>query len=223
MARYHIAVAVTTVALLLSACATAPAVQRVPAAAAPAALDPVSGAKLGAVLEGRRSRGAMAAQAGIRPVQGLAGAYMDRQERDLRARTAGSGVEVIRRGDNLDLRMASGITFDFNASTVKAQFRRTLDDVAQTLASYPSTFVDISGFTDSVGTDAVNQRLSDERAAAVADYLGRVVNRARIATRGYGKAMPVASNADDAGRAQNRRVEIHISPVVADDMRGGRY
>ena len=225
MAAYRIAAAVTATALLLSGCATTTNVSRsVPAAAALAAFDPVSGAKLGTVLEGRRSRGALAAQAGIRPVQGMAGAYMDRQERDLRTRTAGSGIEVIRRGDNLDLRMASGITFDFNASTVKAQFRRTLDDVAQTLASYPSSFVDVSGFTDAVGTDAVNQRLSDERAAAVADYLGRLgVNRARIATRGYGKAMPVASNADDAGRAQNRRVEIHISPVVADDMRGGRY
>jgi outer membrane protein OmpA-like peptidoglycan-associated protein len=148
---------------------------------------------------------------------------MDRQERELRARTAGTGVEVLRRGDNLDLRMPSGITFDFNSSAVKGQFRGTLDQVAQTLGSYQSTYVDVTGHTDSVGTDAVNQRLSEERAIAVADYLSaRGVNRARIATRGFGKMQPIASNADDAGRAQNRRVEIHISPIVEDDFRGRR-
>jgi len=106
---------------------------------------------------------------------------------------------------------------------VKGEFRSTLDQVSQTLGSYQSTYVDVTGHTDSVGTESINQRLSDERARAVADYLSaRGVNRARIATRGFGKSQPIASNADEAGRAQNRRVEIHISPIVDDDLRGRR-
>lgn len=213
-------IGIVATALLLAACTATP-----PPATSPTVSrsEPrLSGASLGTVLGGRGPRGDIAAAAGVRPMVSPA-ATMDRMERDLRARTAESGVDVVRQGYNLDLRMRSGIAFDFNASTVRAPFRRTLDDVAQTLAGYPSTFVDITGHTDSVGTDAVNQALSDQRAQAVADYLGRLgVNRGRIATRGFGKTKPVASNADEAGRAQNRRVEIHISPIVEDDVRGGR-
>jgi len=208
------AVAAIGAGLLLASCAADTPGVRTPAAPA------VTGAMLGPMLGDRRAR---AAAAGVAAVP-AAGPYIDRLERDLRARTAGSGVEIVRRGGNLDLRMRSGTAFDFNASTVKSQFRRVLDDVAQTLATYQSTLIDIGGYTDSVGTDPVNLRLSEQRAAAVADYLARLgVGRARIATRGYGKAMPIASNADEAGRAQNRRVEIHVSPVVEDDLRGRRY
>lgn len=226
MPNHRVLAAVAASALLLSSCATDPQTgqQRVTNAGAGAGVGAVTGAILGAVLGGRQSRAETIIGAGIGAVAGGAvGSYMDRQERDLRARTAGTGVDVVRRGDNIDLRMASGITFDFNASTIKPQFRGTLDDVARTLAGYQSTYVDVAGHTDSVGTDAVNQRLSEQRANAVADYLSRSgVNRARIATRGYGKSTPIASNADEAGRARNRRVEIHISPIVEDDFRGRR-
>lgn len=216
--RTIIAVVVTSV--WLAACASTPPARPGVPAAVPRA-DTVSGASLGTILGGRQGRGQLVRSVGLGAVSGSAAVYMDQQERDLRTRTAGSGIEVIRRGGNIDVRLASGMAFDFNASTIKAQFRRSFDELARTLAAYPATFVDVSGFTDAVGTDAVNQRLSDERAAAVADALASLgVNRARIATRGYGKAMPVASNADEAGRAQNRRVEIHLSPVVADDLRG---
>ena len=214
--------AVITASLVLAACSTPPAPQSV-ASAAPVVRGPnISAATLGPVLNTRRVRVQATSAAGIGPVpSGSVVAYIDRQERDLRARTTGSGVEIVRQGQNIDVRMTSGIAFDFNASTVKAQFRATMVAVAQTLAAYPSTFVDVAGFTDSLGTDPVNQALSDQRAAAVADNLSRLgVNRARIAAKGYGKAQPVASNADEAGRARNRRVEIHISPIVDDDVRG---
>lgn len=226
MFAYRPLAAVTAAGLLLAACVTDPDTgrQRVSNAGAGAGIGAATGAVLGAVLGGRRSRGETIIGAGIGAVAGGAiGSYMDRQERDLRARTAGTGVDVVRRGDNIDLRMASGVTFDFNASTVKPQFRGTLEDVARTLADYQSTYVDVTGHTDSVGTDAVNLKLSNERAAALADYLSsRGVSRARIATRGFGKTQPVAPNTDEAGRARNRRVEILLSPIVDDDIRGAR-
>lgn len=226
MIKSRVLVAATIAALGLAGCVTNPETgrQEVSRAGIGVGAGAATGAILGAILGGRNNRAETIIGAGLGAVAGGAvGSYMDRQERELRARTAGTGVEVLRRGDNLDLRMPSGITFDFNSSAVKGQFRGTLDQVAQTLGSYQSTYVDVTGHTDSIGTDAVNQRLSEERAITVADYLSaRGVNRARIATRGFGKTQPIASNADDAGRAQNRRVEIHISPIVEDDFRGRR-
>ena len=226
MFKPHLLILATAATLGLSACVTNPDTgrQQVSRAGIGAGAGAATGAILGAILGGRNNRAETIIGAGLGAVAGGAvGTYMDRQERDLRARTAGTGVEVVRRGDNLDLRMPSGITFDFNSSAVRSEFRDTLAQVAQTLGSYQSTYVDVTGHTDSVGTDAVNQRLSDERAFAVADYLSaRGVNRARVATRGFGKTQPIASNADESGRAQNRRVEIHISPIVEDDFRRRR-
>lgn len=212
-----------TASLSLAGCVTDPQTgqQTLSKAGGGAAIGAGTGAILGALLGGRNNRAETIIGAGIGAIGGAAiGGYMDKQERELRARTAGSGIEVERRGDDINLRMPSGVTFDFNSASVKPQFRPALDQVAQTLASYQSTFVDVSGHTDAVGTDAVNQRLSEQRAQAVADYLSyQGVNRARIATRGFGKQFPVASNDTDAGRAENRRVEIKLSPVTEQDYR----
>ena len=180
-----------------------------------------SGAILGALIGGRNNRAETIIGAGVGAIAGGAiGGYMDKQERELRARTAGSGIEVQRQGDDINLRLPSGITFDFNSSAIKPEARPALNQVAQTLAAYQSTFVDVSGHTDSVGTDAVNQRLSEQRAKAVADYLSyQGVAPPRIGVRGFGKQFPVASNDTEAGRAQNRRVEIKLSPVTEQDYR----
>lgn len=215
-----------TASLVLAGCATNPDTgqRTVSRPAATAAAGAGAGALLGALLGGRNNRAEVLIGAGIGAIAGGAvGGYMDRQERELRQRTAGSGIEVERQGDEINLRMPSGVTFDFNSSTVKPEFRPTLDQVAQTLGAYPSTFIDVSGHTDAVGTDAVNQRLSEQRATAVADYLGyQGIARQRMATRGYGKQFPVASNDSENGRAQNRRVEIKLSPVTEQDMQGAR-
>jgi len=182
-----------------------------------------AGALLGAILGGRNNRAEVLIGTGIGAIAGGAiGSYMDKQERELRARTAGTGIEVTREGDEIALQLPSGISFDFNSASVKPQFRPALDQVAQTLASYQSTFIDVSGHTDAIGSDAVNQRLSEQRAQAVADYLSyQGINRARVATRGYGKQFPIAPNDTDAGRAENRRVEIKLSPVTEQDVRPG--
>ena len=180
----------------------------------------LGGYLVGDLVGGRGDRTEKIVGAGIGAIAGGAvGAYMDRQERDLRRQTAGTGVEVIRQGDDLILRMPSGITFPVDSSTIQPQFRSTLDQVAQTLASYNQTYVDVLGHTDSTGSDAYNQALSERRAGAVADYLtSRGVDRARMGIRGYGESAPIASNDSEMGRAQNRRVEIKVVPVTQPGM-----
>jgi outer membrane protein OmpA-like peptidoglycan-associated protein len=148
------------------------------------------------------------------------GYYMDQQEKKLRERTAGTGIDVERQGDQLVLNMPGDVTFDYNSALVKAQFRGALDSVASTLAEYPSTYIDVYGHTDSTGSDSYNQGLSERRAASVADYLGgRGIQRARMATQGYGetqlKCTPERSEAD---YQCNRRVEIRIAPVTQSDV-----
>ncbi len=209
--------------LTLAGCVTNPETgqQQLSKAGGGALIGAGSGALLGAIIGGRHNRTETIIGAGIGAIAGAGiGSYMDQQEKELRARTANSGIEVQRQGNEINLKLPSGITFDFNSAAIKPEARPALDQVAQTLVAYPSTFVDVSGHTDSVGTDAVNQKLSEQRAQSVADYLAyQGVNRARIAARGYGKQFPVASNDTDAGRAQNRRVEIKLSPVTDQDYR----
>jgi len=154
--------------------------------------------------------------AGIGALGGAAvGNYQDRQERALRERTANTGIEVQRQGDNITLNLPDGITFDFNKTTLKPQFYGALNGVASTLAEYNQTMIEVVGHTDSIGSDAVNNRLSKERADSVASYLtAQGVQSVRMETLGAGKAYPIADNSTDAGRAKNRRVEIRVIPLT---------
>ncbi|WP_082607068.1 OmpA family protein [Lysobacter sp. Root983] len=145
---------------------------------------------------------------------GAIGNYQDRQERALRERMAGTGVDVVRQGDNITLNMPSNITFAFNSASLESQFYPVLDNVASTLQEYNQTIVEVAGHTDSIGTDAVNQRLSEQRAASVGNYLmSRGLVRDRFILTGAGKTRPIASNDTEEGRAQNRRVEITLVPL----------
>jgi outer membrane protein OmpA-like peptidoglycan-associated protein len=145
---------------------------------------------------------------------GAVGAYQDKQEAELRRQMAGTGVDVVRQGDNITLNMPSGVTFDFDSATLKPQFAPVLDDVARTLVQYNQTVVEVAGHTDSVGTDQYNQALSERRANSVAAYLGsHGVMQQRMITVGAGETRPLASNDSDSGRAENRRVEITLVPV----------
>jgi outer membrane protein OmpA-like peptidoglycan-associated protein len=211
--------ALASALLLTAGCVTDPETgeQRISRAAIGAGAGLVGGYLAGDLVGGRRDRTEKIVGAGIGAIAGGAvGAYMDRQERELRERTAGTGVEIDRQGDELLLTVPAGITFPINSYQIQPQFYGTLDEVARTLSAYPSTYIDVYGHTDPSGGDAINVPLSQNRARSVADYLtGRGVDRARIATQGYGSSQPLAGNYNrtEAERAANRRVEIRIVPV----------
>ena len=210
--------------LALSACVTDPETgqQRISKSAIGGIGGALGGYLLGDIVGGHRDRTEKIVGAGIGAVAGAGiGYYLDQQERELRQKTAGTGIDVVRDGDSLLLNMPSQVTFDVDSSAVKPEFRSTLNDVASTLVQYESTYIDVYGHTDSTGSDAYNQTLSERRAQSVSSYLAsRGVQSARLATRGFGESQPVASNTTEEGRAQNRRVEIRIVPVTQSDVNG---
>ena len=182
-----------------------------------AIIGAVAGAVAGLLSGGDATERRQRALVGV-GVGGLAGGaignYQDRQERALRDRMAGTGVDVVRNGDNITLNMPENITFGFDRSDLQPQFFAVLDNVAGTLREYNQTIVEVAGHTDSKGTDAYNQALSDRRANAVGNYLmSKGLVRDRFILIGAGESRPVASNETDAGRAQNRRVEITLVPI----------
>ena len=145
---------------------------------------------------------------------GAVGAYQDRQEAELRRATAGTGVDVTRDGDVIKLNLPDGVTFDFAKYDIKPQFYPALNTIANTLREYNQTIVEVSGHTDSIGSDAANQTLSERRANSVSSYLvGQGLQRERFEVVGMGKRYPIASNDTEQGRALNRRVEIRLLPL----------
>jgi outer membrane protein OmpA-like peptidoglycan-associated protein len=145
---------------------------------------------------------------------GAIGNYQDRQQAALNERLRGTGVDVARKGDNITLNMPGNVTFAFNSANIDPQFFTVLNDVAGVLREYDQTVVEVAGHTDNIGSDEVNQRLSEQRASAVAQYLqAQGVQPERLITVGGGKRYPIASNDTEEGRAANRRVEITLVPV----------
>jgi outer membrane protein OmpA-like peptidoglycan-associated protein len=143
------------------------------------------------------------------------GAYQDRQEARLRAELERTGVSVTRIGDNITLNMPGNVTFATNSADLNANFFEVLNSVGLIVNEFNQTVIEVAGHTDSVGSDADNQLLSDRRAGAVASYLGtRSVRTDRIITVGEGERRPVATNDTDAGRQQNRRVELTLVPLT---------
>jgi outer membrane protein OmpA-like peptidoglycan-associated protein len=178
-----------------------------------AGIGAVAGLLSGGDAVERRQRALVGAGVGGIAGAGV-GAYQDRQEAALRRELAGSGVDVVRNGDNITLNMPGNITFAFDSSNLQPQFYPVLDNVASTLNEYNQTVIEVAGHTDSVGSDSYNQQLSVQRANSVAAYLSsKGIMQQRMITVGAGETHPVASNDTEAGRAQNRRVEITIGPV----------
>ena len=145
---------------------------------------------------------------------GAVGAYQDRQENELRAQMKDSGVTVTRKGDDIVLNMPGNITFRTASADLNAQFYKVLDGVALVAKKYDKTILEVAGHTDNVGGEAYNKQLSQRRADSVAQYLEtKGVAQARIMTAAGGEDHPIASNATETGRAQNRRVEVTIAPI----------
>ena len=217
MFRTLTALVLSSAVIVTTACTTDPYSGRrtISRTAIGAGVGLIGGYLAGDVVGGRSDRRAKIIGAGVGVLAGGAvGAYMDRQEAELRRQTVGTGVEVIRNGNDLILRMPAAITFPVGSYTIEPRFQSTLREVAQTLDGYSQTYVDVLGHTDATGSDASNQTLSVNRAQAVANYLSsRRIAKARLGVRGYGESAPIASNDTEEGRAQNRRVEIKIVPV----------
>jgi outer membrane protein OmpA-like peptidoglycan-associated protein len=153
--------------------------------------------------------------AGIGGLSGAAiGSYMDQQEAELRAQLQGTGVSVTRVGNQIILNMPSNITFAVDKATIQPQFNETLVSVGLVLKKFNKTVVDVYGHTDSSGSDEYNQDLSQRRAVSVATLLANQgVDQRRFFIEGRGETDPIASNSTETGRAQNRRVEIQLSPI----------
>jgi outer membrane protein OmpA-like peptidoglycan-associated protein len=140
--------------------------------------------------------------------------YLRQQERELQQIP---GFDVSRSGDRLIVSIPNNLNgrtylFDFDSYEVKYQARQDLTLVAEILRRYPETYITIAGHTDSIGDANYNQRLSEYRAQAVANYLiSRGIQNYRVSYVGYGETMPIASNATESGRQQNRRVEIYLT------------
>ncbi len=179
----------------------------------------VTGIAFGGLIGGGTGRIIGAGIGGI--VGGSIGYLMDKQIKELKEQTAGSGVEVraVDDGQAILVNLPNGVTFDTDSTVIKPGFAATLDTIAASLNKYPNSLIDVYGHTDSTGSDAYNQTLSENRARVVADYLvSRGVAMARIRSTGFGKTQPVASNDTPEGRSANRRVEIKIVPVSQDDV-----
>ncbi|MEJ2424807.1 MAG: OmpA family protein [Candidatus Thiodiazotropha sp.] len=188
-----------------------------------AVIGAVAGAVLGiATSKDKKQRKERALKgAGIGAITGGGvGYYMDVQEAKLRQRLQNTGVSVTRSGDNIILNLPGNITFEVNKTQVKPDFVEILASVALVLKEYKSTMIEVAGHTDSTGSDAYNQLLSQQRAQAVSNILIRDgVAAVRIDTVGYGETRPTASNSTPQGRQQNRRVELTLLPYVESQNR----
>lgn len=177
-----------------------------------------AGALLGGIIgnnvgDGNAGRGALigAALGGV--AGGSIGNYMDQQEAMLRDELRSTGVSVSRRGNNIVLNMPHDITFNTGSARVKSSFQRTLNSVGIVLRKFERTTVLVNGHTDSDGEASYNMALSRDRATAVSQQLAsNGVHSGRLVARGFGESQPIASNSSASGKAQNRRVEIHIAP-----------
>ena len=171
----------------------------------------------GDMIGGTRARAAKMRSAKITPLAPSAvPAYFGELERELRRQTAGIGLDVLRIGNSIVIRIPATLTFDPASASLKPQFSATLLEIARTVKSRNRTYVDVLAHSDLSGSDKANQALSDRRAAAVATQLSsRGVAKARIASRGLGETSPLYNpETSETEKAANRRVEIRLVPYT---------
>ncbi|WP_284123803.1 OmpA family protein [Parerythrobacter aestuarii] len=211
----------------MSACVTDPNTgeRKVSRTGIGAVLGGTLGYLLGDVVGGRTAR---IIGAGVGGTAGaVIGKQFDNQIKELDEQTAGSGVDVEEVGDQdaILVRLPDGVTFASGSASINPGFYPTLDAVAESLIKYPNSLVDVYGFTDTTGSAELNQRLSEQRAQAVADYLAaRGVARSRLATQGFGERYEYlrVKTGDNVAEPLNRRVEIKIIPISQEDVQAAQ-
>ncbi len=205
--------------LIVSGCAT-PMTNTEKGTAVGMGVGAATGALLGQAIGHSTGSTLLGAAAGA-AVGGIAGnmigSYMDRQERELQQALARSeAARIERQRDNLQVTLKSDVMFDVNSARLKPGGLDEIDRLADILMRYPETQVNVTGHTDSMGSEQHNYDLSDRRALSVKDALiDRGVDPRRVSARGYGEERPIATNATEAGRQLNRRVVIEIIPIRA--------
>jgi len=182
----------------------------------------IVGAVVGAVIGNQandRSKGRVIGAAAGAIAGGAIGNAMDEQEREfkeeLASEQAAHQVEIERvREDLLKLTLDSEVSFDFDSAALKPAFSNSLNKLAQVLMKHDRSHITVVGHTDSKGSESYNRTLSLRRADAVANYLRDYgVAAWRLRTEGRGESEPRASNASEAGRQLNRRVEVFVQPA----------
>ncbi len=207
----------------VSACVTDPNTgeRKVSRTAAGAVLGGTLGYLLGDAVGGSTAR---IIGAGIGGAAGaVIGKQFDDQIRELDEELEGTGVDVEEIGDQdaILVRLPDGVTFASGSASINPGFYSSLNAVAESLKKYPNSLVDVYGFTDTTGSTDLNQRLSEQRAQAVADYLAaQGVSRSRLATQGFGERYEYlrVKTGDNVNEPLNRRVEIKIIPISQDDV-----
>ena len=182
-----------------------------------AAIGTAAGAVIGGILGNNIGKGGNAPLGAVLGgvVGGVAGGVigdkMDKQAKEIKETLPGAEVERVGEGIKVTLN-ENTVNFDFNSANLTTLAKTNLDKLVTVLKNNPDTNINIYGHTDSIGTDAVNLRISSQRAAAVKNYfVANGISASRMFTEGLGKSSPIASNDTDAGRAKNRRVEFAIT------------
>lgn len=178
-----------------------------------------AGALLGGLIGGKTGRIIGAVGGGA--IGGVVGYKMDQQIKELKDQTAGSGVDVTETdgGNAILVNLPDGVTFATGSYTISPGFQSVLDRVAANFVQYPNSLIDVYGYTDTVGSAATNQRLSEQRAQAVSNYLiSRGVNSARVRWMGFGETNLKVQTGDGVNEPLNRRVEIKVIPVSQQDI-----
>ena len=207
---------------LLAACTTSPSnyvLPPLPPGPVQVAAPPYLFGDVVGVRKDRARRIIAAGAKALAPAQ--VGPFLSEYETALRRETAGTGVDILRQGDQLVVRMPAALTFDSGSAEIKPEFRSTLNEVSRIVSSNRSAYVDVLGHTDTTGSEDVNKTLSQRRATSVRDFLvSQKVAAVRVATQGYGESMPLRNpEVTESDRATNRRVEIRITPLRQGDQR----
>ena len=211
MRRSSLLISLVSASLVIAGCASTEYSNTTKGAAIGAVVGAVAGKATG-----NHKNKRLAIGAAVGALAGAAvGSYMDKQEKALNEELSGSGVKVVREGDKLRLDIPAQLTFDVNRSDIRSNLYPVFNDIAKVLRDYEKTMLVIAGHTDDTGPYQYNMNLSQARADSVKQYLvAQNVQPVRVETQGYGPNYPVVPNTSESNRTLNRRVEIHIEPIV---------